>query len=159
MAYDDAWLIVATFREDDTSPKEQVVNHNAGLDGRGSSSYIDSVILRDKDANSGWTSAADGTLEERRYLCQNSEGGWRADVSAIVTSGGYMVEWAKYSPYGIPFGLPGADTDSDGDCDATDITQIQTWIDAGGGTYDVRGDVDLDLSLSGLEKPTLLRRV
>ncbi|MBL1218352.1 MAG: hypothetical protein D8M59_12760 [Planctomycetes bacterium] len=26
------------------------------LDGRGGSSYIDSVILRDKDANSGWTS-------------------------------------------------------------------------------------------------------
>ncbi|MBL1219177.1 MAG: hypothetical protein D8M59_16995 [Planctomycetes bacterium] len=73
--YDDNWRIVATFREDDTSPKEQFVYHNAGLDGKGESSYIDSVILRDKNANSGWTSAllpvADGTLEERRYLCQN----------------------------------------------------------------------------------------
>ncbi|NOG55314.1 MAG: hypothetical protein HND57_13480 [Planctomycetes bacterium] len=73
---------------------------------------------------------------------KNSEGGWRADVSAIVTSGGYMVEWIKYSPYGIPFGLPGGDTDSDGDCDATDIAQIQSWIDAS--SYDVRGDLDLD---------------
>ncbi|MBL1218986.1 MAG: hypothetical protein D8M59_16015 [Planctomycetes bacterium] len=106
------------------------------------------MILRDKDANSGWTSAADGTLEERRYLCQN----WRADVSAIVSSGGYLVEWAKYSPYGTPFGLPGADTDSDGDCDATDITQIQTWIDAS--SYDVRGDVDLDGDVDATDKST-----
>ncbi|MBL1218680.1 MAG: hypothetical protein D8M59_14445 [Planctomycetes bacterium] len=103
----------------------------------GGSSYIDSVILRDKDASTGWTSQADA-LDEVRYYCQN----WRADVSAIVTSGGYMVEWIKYSPYGIPFGLPGGDTDSDGDCDATDIAQIQSWIDAS--TYDVRGDLDLD---------------
>ncbi|MBL1217952.1 MAG: IS4/IS5 family transposase [Planctomycetes bacterium] len=100
-AYDDAWRIVATFREDDVNPKEQFVYHNAGLDGRGSSSYIDSVILRDKDASTGWTSQADA-LDEVRYYCQN----WRADVSSIVTSGGYMVEWIKYSPYGIPFGLP-----------------------------------------------------
>ncbi|NOG54372.1 MAG: hypothetical protein HND57_08595 [Planctomycetes bacterium] len=93
--------------------------------------------MRDKDASTGWTSQADA-LDEVRYYCQN----WRADVSAIVTSGGYMVEWIKYSPYGIPFGLPGGDTDSDGDCDATDISQIQSWIDAS--SYDVRGDLDLD---------------
>ncbi|NOG55351.1 MAG: RHS repeat-associated core domain-containing protein [Planctomycetes bacterium] len=61
-----------------------------------------------------------------------------------------MVEWTKYSPYGIPFGLPGADTDSDGDCDATDITQIQTWID--GSSYDVRGDVDLDGDVDSTDK-------
>lgn len=29
--------------------------HAAGLAGRGSSSYIDAVILRDKNANLGWT--------------------------------------------------------------------------------------------------------
>jgi len=106
-----------------------------GLDGSGNSSYIDNVILRERDANTSWTSASDGTLEERRYYCQN----WRADVSALLTSGGVMVEWTKYSPYGIPFGLPGADTDSDGDCDATDISNFDSVP-----SYDVRYDIDLD---------------
>jgi len=50
-----------------------------------------------------------------------------------------MIEWVKYSPYGIPFGLPGADTDSDGDCDATDISNFDSVP-----SYDVRYDVDLD---------------
>jgi len=106
------------------------------LDSSGNSSYIDNVILRDRDANTNWTSASYGTLEERRYYCQN----WRADVSALLTSGGVMVEWAKYSPYGIPFGLPGSDTDSDGDCDATDISNMNNPP----GSYDVRYDIDLD---------------
>jgi len=97
------------------------------------------AIIDDKDANTNWTSASDGTLEERRYYCQI----WRADVSALLTSGGVMVEWAKYSPYGIPFGLPGADTDSDPDrhrdCDATDMSNFDSVP-----SYDVRYDVDLD---------------
>lgn len=38
--------------------------------------------------------------------------------------------------------MPGADTDSDGDCDTTDTNQIQTWIN--GTTYTVLGDVELD---------------
>ncbi len=171
-------------RADDDNPKELFVYHQAGLDGRGGSSYIDSVILRQPDADSdapplsleegrgeggshsflrlgggrpGWghssTSSADGTLEERRYSCQNPVG-WASrpstSDSAIITSGGLIVEWAKYSSYGIPFGLPGGDTDSDGDCDSTDITQIQTWIDAP--AYDVRGDINLDGSVNATDK-------
>lgn len=30
-----------------------------------------------------------------------------------------MVEWLKYSSYGVPFGLPKGDTDSDGDLGST----------------------------------------
>jgi RHS repeat-associated protein len=103
----------------------------------GGSSYIDLVVMRDKDASTAWTATADA-LDERRYYCQN----WRADVVAIVTDAGWMSEWAKYSAYGVPFGLPGGDCDSDGDCDAADYTQCATWKN--GGTYDVRGDVDLN---------------
>jgi RHS repeat-associated protein len=117
-------------------------------DGKGGSSYINVVILRDKDANTAWTSASDSTLEERFYLCQN----WRGDVVALVNSAHKLAEWDKYLSYGTPFGLPGADTDSDGDCDSTDITQIQTWIDAP--AYDVRGDVDLDADVDGTDKTT-----
>ena len=145
-AFDEQWRQVARFRESDTSPKEEFVPHAAGDSGFGGSSYMDLVVCRDKDANTAWTSASDGTLEERVYYCQN----WRADVSAIVSAAGGMLEWAKYSAYGVPFGLPGGDTDSDGDCDAADATQIQSWINAP--AYDVRGDIDVDGDVDANDK-------
>jgi RHS repeat-associated protein len=145
-AYDEGWREVARYRAGDTSPKEQFVNATAGLDGYGRSSYINDVVLRDRDNTSGWLAASDGTLEERYYYCPN----WRGDVSALVHHQRYMAEWVKYSPYGIPFGLPGGDSNSDGDNDAGDATQIQAWIDAP--AYDVRGDVDLDGDVDGTDK-------
>ena len=69
----------------------------------------------------------------RTCVCQN----WRADVSALLTSSGKMVEWDKYSAYGKPFGMPVGDTDSDGDWDLTDLGNMS-------GAYDVRKDADLD---------------
>jgi RHS repeat-associated protein len=48
-----------------------------------------------------------------------------------------MIEWVKYSSYGVPMSLPAGDTDSDGDFDSTDASAIT-------GTYDVRKDVNLD---------------
>ncbi|HKX46947.1 MAG TPA: RHS repeat-associated core domain-containing protein, partial [Planctomycetota bacterium] len=148
-AYDERWRQVATFRSSDTSPKEEFVPHQAGADGRGGSSYIDLVAWRDKDANTAWTSASDGVLEERSFYCQN----YHADVVARVSNAGYMLEWVKYSAYGIPFGLPGGDADSDGDCDSADITQIDTWVTSG--PDDVRGDVDLDGDVEASDKSTV----
>ncbi|MBK6940452.1 MAG: hypothetical protein IPH13_09665 [Planctomycetes bacterium] len=134
LVQDERSRCVATYRESDANPKEEFVHHQAGRDGSGSSSYIDLVVLRDRDGdNAAWTSAADGTLEERIYYAQNRH----ADVSATITSAGVMVEWAKYSAYGVPFGLPKGDTDSDGDCDSSDLTAIS-------GGYDIRKDIDLD---------------
>lgn len=60
----------------------------------------------------------------------------------LVKSNGFVVEHARYSSYGVPFGLSGGDADSDGDCDQGDIDQIQSWIDASG--YDPLGDVNID---------------
>ena len=145
-AYDERWRGVATFRESDSDPKEQLTSHNAGFSGYGTGSYIDLVALRDKDANTAWTAASDGTLEQRVFYCQN----WRADAVAVVAAGGKMLEWVKYSAYGVPFGLPGGDTDSDGDCDATDVTQVQAIINASG--YDIRADVDLDGDVDSTDK-------
>jgi len=122
------------------------VNHEAGLDGRGGSSYIDLVACVNQDLSSAWTSASDGVLETRRYYCQN----WRADVVALVSSSGWMLEQDRYSSYGVPLGLPGGDTNSDGDCDSADSTQIQTWIN--GSVYDIRGDVNLDGVVDATDK-------
>ena len=64
--------------------------HNAGLAGTGGSSYIDSVILRDRDANTAWESQADGTLEERVYLLPELAASgtvslpWRGDFGHLV---------------------------------------------------------------------------
>ena len=149
IAYDAGWRQVAVFRENDSDPKEEFVNHQAGLSGRGGSSYIDLVVCRDKDANTDWTAASDGVLEERVYYCQN----WATDVSAIVGSAGETLEWEKYSPSGTPFGLPGGDTDSNGNCDSTDSAQVQSWVNAF--AYDVRGDLDLDGDVDGTDKSLL----
>ncbi len=79
--YDEAWRLLMTFRASDTYPKETYVPHLAGLDGYGGSSYIDSVVLRDREAVSNWKSQAASSRGYRDYYCQN----WRADVSVVLT--------------------------------------------------------------------------
>ncbi len=107
------------------------MHHHAGLAVSGSGSYIDSVILRDRDTT------GDGTLDERLYYLQN----WRSDVVALITDTGDQREQVRYEPYGTPFGLPAGDIDSDGDFDATDYAGIT-------GAYDVRKDVNMDGSIT-----------
>jgi YD repeat-containing protein len=133
--HDERWRIVATYRGTDGSAKERFIYHNAGDDGFGGASYIDDVVLRDKDANTAWSAASDGTLEERIYYCHN----WRHDVVAMVDDGSNQIEQARYLAYGIPDGFPAADLDSDGDCDSADLTVFD-----GLGGYDVRADLNLD---------------
>ena len=149
-AYDERWRMVATYRSSDTDPKERFVHQQAGAGGYGDSSYIDLVAFRAKDANTAWTSASDGTLEERLYYCQNQH----ADVVALITAAGGQREMDRYSAYGVPFGLPTGDCDSDGDCDTTDRNQVQTWINASN-QYDVRGDIDLDGDTDSTDKTNL----
>lgn len=133
--FDDRWRAIAIYRGTDTDPKVQYLYSAAGKAGYGGSDYIDRLLLRERDANGGggMNGAADGALEERVFFCQDQH----ADVVAVLSSGGSMVERAKYSAYGVPYGMPGGDTDSDGDYDSTDKNNIA-------GTYDIRKDVDLD---------------
>ena len=135
--HDERWRIVAVFRESDTSAKEAFVYHDAGASGYGGCSYIDDLILRDRDHNSGWTSAADGALEQRRYYCQC----WRHDVVALIKSDGKIAERDRYLSYGTPFGSPLADATFNGTVSASDTTQVNTdW----GANYHVRSDFNLD---------------
>jgi RHS repeat-associated protein len=108
--YDDRWRVMGVFRDEDAAPKESYVSHAAGNAGRGSSSYIDSVVMRDRDA------LGDATLEERRYYVQN----WRADIVAITKSNGDPLQYVVYSPYGDPVTHAVADVDLDGDVDSND---------------------------------------
>lgn len=138
--YDDSWRIVATYRADhasswtiDSDPKERFVYHNAGLDGFGGSSYIDAVILRERDADNtgGWAGSPDGTLEERTYYVQN----WRADVVALFTDAGQLIQQVRYDPYGVPFGLAKADVNGDGSVNTADVTAFGNIWNGGNGTH------------------------
>ena len=138
--YDDRWRIVATYRADhsgswtiDGDPKERFVYHNAGLEGYGSSSYIDAVVLRERDADNtgGWAGSPDGTLEERTYYVQN----WRADVVALMTDAGQIIQQVRYDPYGVPFGLAKADVNGDGSVNTTDVTAFGNIWNGGNGTH------------------------
>jgi len=151
--YDTRWRIVAVYRvlhwKDgggwtfDDDPKERFVYHNAGLAGGGGSSYIDAVILRDRDANTAWEDEADGTLEERVYYCQN----WRADVVALFGSNGHMLHQVRYDPYGVPFGISKADINADGVLDSADSSLFVTLYNSGSGTHPF-ADWNLDGTLN-----------
>lgn len=144
--YDESWRIVAVFRDEDDHPKEVYVHHNAGLDGYGVSSYIDAVVLRDRDANTAWAAEADGTLEERVHYCQN----WRADVVALFGSNGHMLQQVRYDPYGVPFGISKADLTADGVLDSNDSSLFVTLYNSGSGTHPF-ADWNLDGTLSSLD--------
>ncbi len=149
-AYDTRWRMVATFRDSDTDPKERFVWHNAGMNGRGGSSYIDSAVLRDRDMTNGWTGSADGTLEERHYYCQN----WRADVSVTLkyeNSVWRVAEWIKYSAYGVPFAVTPADYDGSGFVDIVDTSDWTTDYNGGAGAWSPRLDLNLDGSLTSTD--------
>ncbi len=149
--HDLKWRIVNTYRvassgggtlDAAANAKERWIYQNAGLSGSGGSSYIDLVILRDRDHNTSWSSAGDGTLERRANLrigyCQN----WHADVAAVVTDTGKQVEFGHYpGAYGTPFGIAGTDADTSGVINGTDVTLINGWI---GSSYRARGDWNLD---------------
>jgi len=114
--------------------------YHTSIAGSGGSSYIDRVILRDRDHNSGWSSAADGTLEERVYLLQN----WRADVVAIILPNGGPQMYYRYDAYGQPIALHAGDIDGDGDVDAADFTEQATMSG-----FDQRGDFADGFGTSG----------
>ncbi len=78
--------------------------------------------MRDRDANTGWTSAADSALEERRFYAQN----WRADVVAITKSDGQPTEFIRYTSYGTAQAFAAADVNRDGTVNSTDASD---WAD------------------------------
>lgn len=123
--YDTRWRIVAVAVTDvsgtTTAIKEQYVHHNAGYDGYGNASLMDSIVLRDRDTGGS------SDLEERIYYCQNHRG----DVSALVDSAGYVMERVGYTPYGVPRVYPGVDGDwnADGIIDQDDLDDFAAlWL-------------------------------
>ena len=144
----DGDRLIATYRESDAlaNPKEHFYSNKAGLNGLGAGSYINDIFKRERDHNTNWYDASDGTMERGDYLCRN----WRGDTAAVLTDGGNAVEYAKYSAYGYEKGIPAGDCEdtgagavgNDGDVDILDLITWSNWFV--NFIYDVRGDLDLD---------------
>lgn len=108
-------------------------------------------VVVDKDGSNGWNESSDG-LDTRLNLHTNPFG----DVVAVTNGAGELLESARYSTFGIAFGLPAGDVDSDGTLNSGDYDAIATLVSNSG--YDVRADHDLsgapldndDLSAIGL---------
>lgn len=135
LVYDARWRVVAAYKidvaEDEEALSERFVYHAAGLDGLGGGSYIDALVLRDRDAD------GNGSLEERHYYCQS----WRHDVVAIIDHQGRQIEHMRYTPYGVPISIPASDGNRDGVLDSDDLTLQANAIS---GPYSVVHDLDLD---------------
>jgi len=109
LVYNDKWQQIAAYRVPggsgnswantaESQPKEVITHHMAGVNGSGGSSYIDSVVMRERD-NTAWGSAVSSwALTGRRYLLQN----WRADVVLATDAAGAITDRIRYSAYGEP---------------------------------------------------------
>lgn len=102
------------------------------MDGAGTGSYIDHIILRERDTDN------DDILDEFHYYCQN----WRADVVAIVDEAGRQVEQVRYTPYGTPITIPFAEQAADGALNFNDYTAYLANFNSTG--YEVLADRNLD---------------
>lgn len=142
LVYDARWRIVATYKidvsEDEEALHERFVYHAAGLDGLGGGSYIDALVLRDRDAD------GNGSLEERHYYAQS----WRHDVVAVIDHQGRQIEHVRYTPYGVPISIPMSDKDRNGELEQADVdamvAAITAYTDPSGSVYQVEFDNDLD---------------
>jgi RHS repeat-associated protein len=145
--YDPRWRRVATYMvaggstfggSVDADAKERYVHHAAGRNGMGS--YLDSVILRDRDQTNGNNGVADGTLEQRLYFGQN----WRADVSVLMSDSGRILERIKYSAYGVATRVPVADFNRDGSVDFFDDADYDDCYTGAGCPAGQTADLNLD---------------
>lgn len=79
---------------------------------------------------------------ERLLDCQS----WRHDVVMLLASDGGRREGYRYSAYGVPFGIPRADINGDGEVDLGDFNQYAVANGNGVGDpgYNIRADINLD---------------
>jgi YD repeat-containing protein len=139
---------VATYRGTDTHPKERFAYHMPSGYGVGGSGVASGPMLRTRMASlydnpEKWaTEAGSATHAERFYYAAD----YRGNVSAIVSSGGNLMEQYRYSATGVPFGIPRGDVNSDGkiegksvdpDYNESDYLEKQK-------IYHVRADWNLD---------------
>ncbi|MEM9372932.1 MAG: RHS repeat-associated core domain-containing protein, partial [Planctomycetota bacterium] len=147
--YDDRWRAIMVYRRDlagttrDAKPKEATLYHAPGLDGRDGSGKLDEVIARYRHIATSspadaWAEEALSTdlLDGQGLYFQN----WRGDIVAHFERG--QLERTRYTPYGEPFAISGADVNGNGATDASDLFAWSTYFTSS--PQDPRGDVNFD---------------
>ena len=149
-ANDERWRLVAAYASTgdggtgSASLLERYVHHAPGQAGTGASSYIDAVVLRDRDLDGEASSTSDGgtdPLEERTYILQN----WRADVVATARRNGAVIEKMQYTAYGAAVthlyqGTVRGDFDGNGGVDGSDLEAFELAWNNGEPSTDVNFD-------------------
>lgn len=151
IVYDARWRIVNTYRVEkisstwtiDADAKERFVHHAAGIDGRGGSSYIDSMILSDREITNDWWDTAASTMAGRFYYLQNR----RADTCAMTDDSGLVLRNFRYSAYGSRTEVDGGDYNRDGSSDIFDYLDV---LDDKGNNV-MRADINRDGSLTNAD--------
>jgi len=88
----------------------------------------------------GNNGAADRALEQRLYFAHN----WRSDVSVTMTDTGRILEWIKYSTYGVAQRVPIADFNGDSFVDFFDDADYDDCYTGAGCPSGQTADINLD---------------
>jgi len=166
LVYNDRWQQIAAYRlttpatgwtsAANSLPKEVITHHMAGIDGSGGSSYIDSVVARERD-NTAWEANAEAVsswaIASRQLLLQN----WRADVVRATDSLGTITDRIRYTAYGEPqryslfdVGRPSGNI-PDGSFDYDDYVAFLESLAIGDASVDPAADVDHDGTIDGAD--------
>ncbi len=144
IAVDPQGRRVSTFRNTDTYPKETFIHHPSGLRGP---SFPGGIMARDRNGSltdpTKWaTETASSTRGERNYYAANPRG----DIIAMFENSGVLSEQYRYSPTGVPFGLPKGCVKSDGSVDASNVAGTDYYIVEYARThsYEARADLNFD---------------
>jgi hypothetical protein len=116
IATDLAGRRVATYLGRDDYPKERFAYHmsGTGAGGGGSAGAVGPILrTRDEDASkpTNWATQYGSTVHDERYYYNPD---FRGNVSAIVSSGGNLIEQYRYSATGVPIGIARGDVNADG---------------------------------------------
>jgi hypothetical protein len=85
-----------------------------GLGGGGSAGAVGPIVrTRDEDASkpTNWATQAGQAVHSERFFYTSD---FRGNASAIVSSGGNLIEQYRYSATGVPFGIARGDVNADG---------------------------------------------
>lgn len=140
LVQDEQWREVAVYDRTNNKLLERTLYHNAGLNGRGGSSYIDSAAIRGTNPSTP-SGSYPPVMQDTWYVLQN----WRADVVATLASDGTHSAWSSYTAYGKQqiWGVADVDDGSgngvpDGGVTIDDFLMYDAWFQNG----DPQADVD-----------------
>lgn len=149
---------VATYRGTDTDPKERFAYHAPS--GYGKIGATGPILRTRRSSNQDptmWATEAGSTTQDERYYYTSD---FRGNVTAIVSSGGNLIEQYRYSATGVPMGIPRGDVNGSCKVEGTkgnaDYDQAEGIWKSSPQIYHVRSDWDLDGDVDGDDQQVVM---